>query len=207
MRDRISILISSVAIGIVFAGAALTMVGSDAKARMAPVESISVAYASNPELAQLRNELERLPNASSEAVGKAEASAHRLLKESKLSSPQDYYNASRIFARGTSIESALSAHEMAILCLAMGDSRAKTLAAVTEDQILSRLGKRQRFGTQLAADGKIAPISEGVSDGIRNLLGLPSIITATKLAVEGRLNSRLFSESRPVPTPIAVVAY
>lgn len=204
MHDRISIFISSVAIGIVFAGAALTLVGSEARAKMAPVEAVTVM--SNAQLMQIRSDLERTTNPSPKDIERAETSVRQLMKENKLSSPQDFYNASRIFSKGASIDSALSAHETALVCLSMGDSRAKSIAALTEDQILVRLGSKQRFGTQMGTNHKLSPVCEGVTDGVRNLLGLPSIITANRLATQNRLNQRFLVNIEPEVAPMAVSA-
>lgn len=187
MQNRLPTLLTSLAIGITFAGAALVLIGSEAKARpMTKVllDSNEPAPVANPRIKAVFDDAKNpllTPNARKQLVTRV----RELIEESQLKVGVDYSLAADVVAKGETLEDAMLSHDLAVCALALGDSQAKSLIAVSQDLILARLGQKQRFGTK-HRDGTLDPVNREVSDSMRRILGLPSLREAKRLVALGK---------------------
>jgi hypothetical protein len=99
-----------------------------------------------------------------------------------LRTGRDWFHAALILQHGNDADDFLLAHEMCIAALAQGESKAKSLAAASQDRFLRKIGRNQRFGTQWEPEGepgnwkfRLAPTDTGVTDGLRAAVGVPSL--------------------------------
>ena len=86
-------------------------------------------------------------------------------------------------------EDYLLAHEFCVVALAKGERSARWLAAATEDRYLMNLKHPQRFGTQYSSTGPKQPmrlyeVAPGVTDALRQELGVPSLAAAKRREAE-----------------------
>lgn len=100
-----------------------------------------------------------------------------------LRTGRDWFNAALILQHSSEPDDYLLAHEMCLAALALGESRAKWLAAASEDRFLLAIGRKQRFGTQyVPADEtgafRLADTDDDVSDELRRTLGAPPLAEA-----------------------------
>ena len=206
MQNRMSMLFTSVAVGIVLASAALVIVGSEANAKQAVVPQ-TLPFTSNEELAKLiKNFQHEKPNA--ESVKSAITKVKSWMQVGKLRIGPDYFYAATIVAQGKTPEDALLAHDLAVCALAMGDQRAKPWIGISQDKFLTSIGREQRFGTQSKA-GKIAPVTKDVPDSFRFILGIPSLLEGKRLLSIGRSLEKavgLIEFNKTVPMPTATLA-
>ena len=157
----------SVAVGVVLAGGALTMIGSIANAR--PV-SVASSTASSMGTRALENALASLAGSSLKddlAVRRAINVVHEQLRTTNIRAGQDFFTAAQIAMKGSTADDALLAHDLACCALALGESKSKSIVAASFDQYLVRMGRHQRFGTQAgyAVDG-------AVTSGMRFIMGV-----------------------------------
>ena len=93
-----------------------------------------------------------------------------------LKTANDYDCAATILQHGEVPEDFLLAHEFWIVAVSKGKNDRDTLSlvAASEDRFLTKIGRPQRFGTQLHSEGngpiKLYPIDGGVSDELRRLM-------------------------------------
>lgn len=167
MLKNVPTLACSMFFGIVFATAALTLVGSNAKALQRDAGADLVP--TNGLIASALENLARSENPTGNQIRSAIDTVRGQMDRIELRSKEDYTNASMILSRGATTEDALLAHELAMCALALGDERARSLAAKSWDQFLIRKGMSQRFGTQ-ANCGKARSSASGVSDSMRMIL-------------------------------------
>jgi hypothetical protein len=97
----------------------------------------------------------------------------------------DWYHAAMILQHGNEADDFLLAHEMCVAAIALGEPRARWLAAASEDRFLRRIGRNQRFGTQYEPEGeppnlrfRLAPADADVTDALRAALDAPSLAEA-----------------------------
>jgi len=176
--------------GIVFAAAALTLVGSNAKALQRDAGADLVP--TNGLIASALENLARAEKPTGNQIRSAIQTVRGQMDRIELRSKEDYANASMILSRGSTTEDALLAHELAMCALALGDERARSLAAKSWDQFLIRKGMSQRFGTQ-ANSGKPLSSASGVSDSMRMILGVNAA------------GERFTSGSRRQPTVASII--
>lgn len=194
MQPRLPMFLSSVAIGIVFAVGALTLIGSEAKARMRPVTAsdtplvpvMSVTAPTNSELTITYNQLLMNPKPNSKKGLSKVPEIQEMLNRGTIRSGADFYHAAFIASKDRTVEATLFAHDLCLASMAMGESRACELAAATQDQFLSLIGRKQRFGTQVAPKKGLVAVESSVTDGMRQILGLPALATARRLAQSGK---------------------
>lgn len=194
MRNRLPMLLCSVAVGIVFAGIALTLLAGEAKAKptvMVVNDAVPEAFPSVTELGGIYNEMRREDKAKVTAKTKKARmeKIKGLVSKGNLHNSADYFVGATIMAEGSSPEDALLTHDLALTALAMGDVRAKHLAAIGEDQFLIRTGRSQRFGTQTKMlNGRqiLDDCDPTVNDGMRQALGLPSTRQSQQMLSEGK---------------------
>lgn len=214
MQHRLPTLLTSLALGITFAGAALMLIGSEARAKVMPVVPDSSAVATvtvppNPKLEALYKRLSVSRNLSQDAVAEVVKDVHKLVAANELRSPLDYALGAKILSKGTSAKDALLTHDLAVCALALGRTEVKALVASSQDQILTLLGQKQRFGT-LVKDGQIVPVETGIPDAFRHVLGIPALRELKRLTAAGKpyvANVKVETlPARPVSIPVAVVA-
>lgn len=182
MLNRLPMLFTSVAVGIVFAGAALVMIGSEVKARPIALETEPTDMMPNAAISSVYKEMNKAKNQADVRV--ALKKVRQLLSANELRSSADFTSASSILIKGLSAEDSLLAHDLAICALALGDTRAKDLAAASQDQFLARINRKQRFGTQVR-NKAILPTDAGIPDSIRFILGVPSLLESRKRVALG----------------------
>ncbi|MBE9103290.1 hypothetical protein [Vacuolonema iberomarrocanum] len=103
----------------------------------------------------------------------------------------DYFHAALILQHGREPNDYLLAHELCIVSLGQGETRAQWLAAATEDRFLKSIGRPQRFGTQFqlneARELQLYAVDEDaptVTDTLRAAMDVPLLAEAQ--AKEGR---------------------
>lgn len=211
MLNRVPMLFTSVAIGFVLASAALVIVGSEVKARPMTV-SMPVSAAAEPAAPgslMVREMYDR-------AIGKVGAQSlageisklNRLLQDGEFRTAKDFLLGAIVAAHGTKTEHALLAHDLAVCALAMGEIKASEWVAVSQDQLLMRMGKSQRFGTQ-ESRGKLFPVHPAVTDSMRHILGIPALQESKRLLEKGKGLERpvvISAAEKPVPVPMAIAA-
>ncbi|HYP25950.1 MAG TPA: hypothetical protein VE262_04455 [Blastocatellia bacterium] len=99
-----------------------------------------------------------------------------IYRQNLLRTANDYDCAATVLQHGDGPEDFLLAHEFWIVAISKGknDKDTLSLAAASEDRFLMKIGRPQRFGTQLHSEGEgpivLYPVDEGVSDELRRLM-------------------------------------
>jgi hypothetical protein len=181
LKNNLPVLMGSVLFGIVFASAALMVIGREASARptMGVLTEVPGGESANEALRNTLNRLTFHGEPVYEEIKKATDLVRTSQYDGKLRLGIDYLNAARILTYGKSTEDALLAHDMALCALALGERTATRCIALSQDQYLSRSGGTQRYGT-ISKNGKLMPIQDGVSDSMRFILGVPSLMQAKR---------------------------
>ncbi len=118
------------------------------------------------------------------------ARTREILIEAKWLSADDFDAASLLFQHGARSEDTLVAHELAACAGALG--KIGSLPALTEDRLLMRLGRLQRFGSQYswttaALAVKLNPVDEklptAVTDDLRTDYFVPSLALSRKFGI------------------------
>jgi hypothetical protein len=108
-----------------------------------------------------------------------EARVHEMLEAGLVVTALDYYNAAMIYQHAPGIEGSEMAHELAMISAALGNDRAKWLAAASWDRLLVRLDRGQRFGTQYTVDAEgtktLEEMEPGVTDAMRAAMHCPTL--------------------------------
>ena len=93
-----------------------------------------------------------------------------------LQTANDYDCAATVLLHGETPEDFLLAHEFWVVAISKGknDQATLSLAAASEDRFMMKIGRPQRFGTQLHSvdNGPIQlyPVDSGVTDGLRRAM-------------------------------------
>lgn len=114
-----------------------------------------------------------------------------MVRLNRLSSGRDFYRAAVLVQRSEVFEHIVLAHDLSLTALALGEKQASAVSASTEDRFLLAKGLKQRYGTQYAKSGlnvEIAPLSDGVTDTMRALAGVPPL-------AEAKANAAAFAAS------------
>jgi len=145
--------------------------------------TLVVADPDNPELKTLcaEDQADRTPekgkaidsNLVDQRDVKRLARVKAIYLDGKINTASDYFRAALVLQHGVEPEDFLLAHEFAIVAVRKGyGGNAPWLVAASEDRFLKSIGRKQRFGTQLAApivvDGRI-------TDRLRAELSVPSL--------------------------------
>jgi hypothetical protein len=154
----------------------------------------------NSELAKMYDEDQgdRAPAATGKAIDwklvgprdrQREARVKALYESGALRTGKDYYRCAMILQHASRPEDYLLAHEFCVVALAKGERSARWLAAATEDRYLMNLKRPQRFGTQYSSTGPNQPmrlyeVAPGVTDALRQELGVPSLAAAKRREAE-----------------------
>ena len=145
----------------------------------------------NPELKTLCDEdqADRLPEkgkAIDEDLARAHDARHlarvkAIYLDGKINTASDYYRAALVLQHGAAPEDNLLAHELAIVAVRKGyAAQAAWLVAASEDRFLQSIGRKQRFGTQLA---EVPIVVDGsVTDRLRAEFSVPSLAEEQKQA-------------------------
>ncbi len=103
-----------------------------------------------------------------------------LYAQNKLLTGADYYHAAMVLQHGDTPGDYLLAHEFCVVGISKGESRAKWLAAASEDRFLMMIGRPQRFGTQYLSVGadsafQLYKVDSDVTDKLRGMLDVPPL--------------------------------
>jgi len=166
--------------------------------------STKVQDRDNQELVRLMDEdqADRTPDDAKsidwKLVGPRDASRLSRVKElyskNQLQTGGDYYHAAMILQHGDVAEDYLLAHELCVVAISKGDTRATWLAAASEDRFLMNIDRPQRFATQFRCDGlpnceyHLYKLDAGVTDELRRVLDVPSLAEAK--VREARMNRK-----------------
>jgi hypothetical protein len=95
-----------------------------------------------------------------------------MLSVHTVTTPNDLEEAGLILQHGDDTTDYWTAHELALQAIALGDSNARQLAAITLDRYLVKQGKPQHFGTQAFQNDKtgqweLYPVDPTVTDAER----------------------------------------
>lgn len=107
------------------------------------------------------------------------ARVKQLYRGQKLTAGLDYFYAAMVLQHSPNTEDTLLAHEFCVVAVSQGIEAAKWLAAASEDRFLHRIGRPQRFGTQLHL-----AVSPDVEDSLRVALNVPTLLEAQARAEE-----------------------
>lgn len=177
MQNKLPTLLTSLAIGITLAGAALMLIGSEVSAKPAALLNEQVASpveAVNPKIKAIYDKLNLGDNKNSEASQPLLDETRQCMLDGEIRSGSDYACASMIMVKGKSLEDNLLAHDLAVCAMALGSIEAKPVVAMSQDRILTLLGEKQRFGTHTKS-GKLLPTDTSVPDSLRFILGIPAL--------------------------------
>jgi hypothetical protein len=181
MNQRAIIIAAATAVGATFSLGTLSLVSEPANAR--PMTAVRLAK-DNAELATLSQDAkQRAAEGRTDGFDRIVRRVRDIIAGGNIRTGADYYNAATVLHRGEKVDDFLSAHEMAVAALALGETRARWLAAASQDRYLVAIGRPQRFGTQYAAasGGEAAGLretTEGISDNLRRVMGVPAIGTS-----------------------------
>jgi hypothetical protein len=108
------------------------------------------------------------------------ARVREIYQDNMLTTGQDYYYSAMILQHGEQATDYLLAHELCVVSIGKGDSRARWLAAASEDRFLRSIGRPQRFGTQYSSAGPNTPyrlynVEDGVTDSLRRSFDAPTL--------------------------------
>ena len=157
----------------------------------------------NPELTRLmaEDQADRTPDDAKsidwKIVGPRDTARLKRVKElyaqNQLQTGADYYHAAMILQHGDVAEDYLLAHELCVVAISKGDTRAKWLAAASEDRFLMNIDRPQRFATQFRCDGPncefhLYKLDAGVTDELRKGFDVPSLAEAK--AREAKMNKK-----------------
>lgn len=114
-----------------------------------------------------------------------EARVKALLAAGPLDNGAAYYHAAMVLQHATTPDDYLLAHDLCVIAIARGESKAKWLAAASLDRFLMSIGRPQRFGTQYHSSRsfkppRLYPVDPGVSDVLRQELDVPTLDAAKK---------------------------
>lgn len=124
-----------------------------------------------------------------EAVGlrdeQRELRVKALLAEGALVTGADFYHAAMVLQHAPAPDDYLLAHDLCVVAIGKGETRAKWLAAASLDRFLNRIGRPQRFGTQFQSTrstqpSKLVPVDPSVPDSLRREMGVPTLEEARK---------------------------
>lgn len=121
-----------------------------------------------------------------------------LLRLGSLGGGTEYYHAAMILQHASTPDDYLLAHDLCVIAISKGESRAKWLAAASLDRFLISVGRPQRYGTQFRSNKSFRPpqlvaVDPSVSDTLRLELGVPVLADAKKREAE---MEKAFYESR-----------
>jgi thiol-disulfide isomerase/thioredoxin len=111
-----------------------------------------------------------------------EARIKELYAAGQLKTGADYYHAAMVLQHADEPDDYLLAHELCVVALGKGYTRALWLAAATEDRFLRSLKRPQRFGTQSISEGNGSSYLEEtdprVTDEHRRAMKVPPLAQA-----------------------------
>jgi hypothetical protein len=99
-----------------------------------------------------------------------------LYAENAVETAADYDCAAIVLQHGDAAEDVLLAHELWVVAISKGmnDKDTLSLVAASEDRFLIKIGRAQRFGTQLHSEMngpvQLYPVDSEVTDGLRRVM-------------------------------------
>ncbi|MFT7776112.1 hypothetical protein [Roseateles sp.] len=106
-----------------------------------------------------------------------------LIASGNLSTGTDYYHAAMVMQHASEPDDYLLAHDLCVVAISKGETRAKWLAAASLDRFLVSIGRPQRFGTQFRSNHPsrppaLRPVDPNVPDQLRRELNVPTLAQA-----------------------------
>jgi hypothetical protein len=126
-----------------------------------------------------------------------QARVKALIAGDGLKSGADYYYAAMVMQHSSERDDYLLAHDLCVIAISKGETRAKWLSAASLDRFLVAVGRAQRYGTQFGSNHpsrppKLAPVDPSVPDSLRRELGVPTLD-------EAKAKERRFAEGVKAP--------
>jgi len=123
----------------------------------------------------------------------------RIIEKNSNLKGLDYFRAGIIFQHGTRLENIKTAQELAHKGHKLGHKKSKWLYAAATDRILTRQGKKQRFGTQYQKNdqGKwgLYPVQKSTTDKERRKYNVKSLQEAKEMvSYLNRRDARLWKK-------------
>jgi len=111
---------------------------------------------------------------------------YSLIAHNSLKTALDFYEAALVLQHGNDTADFLTAHQLALSAIKLGNEDAKWLAAATLDRYLVRQRKPQKYGTQSFTNKKtgkreLYPVDPSVTDEERAKWNVPPLANALKL--------------------------
>lgn len=107
-----------------------------------------------------------------------------LVSDGLLASGADFHHAALLMGGGDEPEDHLSAHDLAVIAVSRGETRAALTAAESFDRFLKRTARPQRYATQIEArhpePPRLYPVDPDVPDFLRLQYGAPTLVEARK---------------------------
>jgi hypothetical protein len=122
-----------------------------------------------------------------EAIGirddERELRVKELLAAGPLGDGAAYYHAAMVLQHAATPDDYLLAHDLCVIAISKGESKAKWLAAASMDRFLMSVGRPQRYGTQYQSTKRsrspqLYPVDPSVSDVLRKELDVPTLAQA-----------------------------
>lgn len=112
-----------------------------------------------------------------------QARVKELIASGSLSTGTDYYHAAMVMQHASEPDDYLLAHDLCVVAISKGETRAKWLAAASLDRFLVSIGRPQRFGTQFSSNHpsrppRLRPVDPSVPDQLRRELNVPTLAQA-----------------------------
>jgi hypothetical protein len=106
--------------------------------------------------------------------------ANGILKKGEVKTGRDFYIMSMLYQHGPNITDTKKAVKFAKKSIDLGYEDAKWMFAATTDRLLTRQGRKQKFGTQFFMDLKtkkvrIMPVNKRTTDKMRKEFNVPTL--------------------------------
>jgi hypothetical protein len=90
----------------------------------------------------------------------------QIVRENRLHTATDYYNAAFLFQHGENFEDYQMAHQLSVCSVLLGNKDARWIGAASYDRMLRSVGHKQRWATQYRSVDSVWFIQSYDSDGI-----------------------------------------
>lgn len=117
-----------------------------------------------------------------------------LLTDGLLASGADFHHAAILASTGNEPEEHLTAHDLAVIAIGRGETRAALTAAEALDRFLQRTARPQRYATQIEMrypdPPRLYPVDPDAPDFLRVQYGAPTMVEARKREAEAVRKAR-----------------
>lgn len=117
-----------------------------------------------------------------------------LLADGLLATGADFHHAAILASTGNEPEEHLTAHDLAVIAIGRGETRAALTAAEALDRFLQRTARPQRYATQIEMrypdPPRLYPVDPDAPDFLRVQYGAPTMVEARKREAEAVRKAR-----------------